>query len=242
MAKIKDPNRELAFNLWKDNPDITNREIARRLEVDEKKIATWKLRDKWKERATGISLENNKTISKKKNCSTTKKVDVIQQNKECNTKKENRKKIKEVAKALIEEGYSLKEVSEQTGIPKSTIANWSAKENLQQSQLQYLKQFRGKYQDRIEKNKLLRLETNEEALKAINHEILNWRETGRISKAAMEKLLLNEEAEQLIFGLDRIERLEQLELELKKKELEISKLKESIDNDDNDIKLEVELV
>lgn len=242
MAKIKDPNRELAFNLWKDNPDITNREIARRLEVDEKKIATWKLRDKWKERATGVSLENNKNTSKKKNCSTTKKIDTTQKNKKCNIKKENRKKIKEVAKALIEEGYSLKEVSEQTGTPKSTIANWSAKENLQQSQLQYLKQFREKYQDRIEKNKLLRLETNEEALKAINHEILNWRETGRISKAAMEKLLLNEEAEQLIFGLDRIERLEQLELELKKKELEIAKLKEIIDNEDVDTKIEVELV
>lgn len=208
MAKIKDPNRELAFNMWRENPDITNREIAKRLEVDEKKIATWKLRDKWKERVNGISLENNKTTSKKKNCSTTKNIDVVLQN-------ENRKKIKEVAKTLIEEGYSLKEVSEQTGTPKSTIANWSAKENLQQSQLQYLKQFREKYQERIEKNKIFRLETNEEALKAINYEILNWRDNGRISKAAMEKLILNEEAEQLIFGLDRIDKLEKREIENK---------------------------
>lgn len=242
MAKIKDPNRELAFNLWRENPDITNREISKRLEVDEKKIATWKLRDKWKERVNGISLENNKTTSKKKNCSTTKKVDTTQKNKKCNIKKENRKKIKEVAKALIEEGYSIRDVADKVGLPKSTVGDISSKNNLQQSQLKRLKQFREKFQDRIEKNKLLRLETNEEALNAINHEILNWRETGRISKAAMEKLLLNEETEQLIFGLDRIERLEQLELEIKKKELEIAKLKESIDSDDGDIRLEVELV
>lgn len=90
MAKVKDPNRELAFNLWRENPDITNREIAKRLEVDEKKIATWKLRDKWKERVNGISLENNKTTSKKKNCSTTKKVDTTQKNKKCNTTKQDK--------------------------------------------------------------------------------------------------------------------------------------------------------
>ena len=57
------------------------------------------------------------------------------------------------------------------------------------------------------------METNEEALAAINHEIGNWRNKGVISKAAMEKLIMNEKAEQLIFGLDRIEKLEKLEVE-----------------------------
>ena len=128
-------------------------------------------------------------------------------------KKYAHKKVKEVAKALIEEGHTLSEVSEQTGTPRSTIANWSAEEKLQQSQLEYLKQFREKYKERIEKNKILRLETNEEALAAINYEIENWRDNGKISKAAMEKLIMNEEAEQLIFGLDRIEKLEKLEVE-----------------------------
>ena len=109
MAKIKDPNRELAFNLWKDNPDITNREIARRLEVDEKKIATWKLRDKWKERVNGISLENNKTTLKKKNCSTTKNVDVIQQSKECNTTKQDKVVDKNVLDFLSETNLTEKQ-------------------------------------------------------------------------------------------------------------------------------------
>ena len=42
---------------------------------------------------------------------------------------------------------------------------------------------------------------------------MNWKENGKISKALMEKLIMNEELEQLILGLDRIERLEKLEIE-----------------------------
>ena len=161
------------------------KDIADKYEVSLNTVKSWKQRYKW--------------------CKDDKKVCTQ------NTKKYAHKKVKEVAKTLIEEGYSLKEVSEQTGTPKSTIANWSAKENLQQSQLQYLKQFREKYQERIEKNKLLRLKTNEEALKAISYEILNWKDNGSISKTAMEKLIMNEEAERKILEVDRIDRLERFE-------------------------------
>ena len=71
------------------------------------------------------------------------------------------------------------------------------------------------------------MEANEEALAAINYEIENWRDNGKISKAAMEKLIMNEEAEQLIFEVDRIVRMEKAEPdtttgdEEKKKELVI---------------------
>lgn len=176
------------------------KDIADKYEVSLNTVKSWKQRYKW--------------------CKADKKVCTQ------NTKKYAHKKVKEVAKTLIEEGYSISEVAKQTETPKGTVGRWSAEEKLQQSQLQHLKQFREKYQERIEKNKLLRLETNEEALKAISYEILNWRDSGRISKAAMEKLIMNEEAEQMIFGLDRIERSEQLELEIKKKELEIAKLED----------------
>lgn len=176
------------------------KDIADKYEVSLNTVKSWKQRYKW--------------------CKDDKKVCTQ------NTKKYAHKKVKEVAKTLIEEGYSISEVAKQTETPKGTVGRWSAEEKLQQSQLQHLKQFREKYQEKIEKNKLLRLETNEEALKAISYEILNWRDSGRISKAAMEKLIMNEEAEQMIFGLDRIERLEQLELEIKKKELEIAKLED----------------
>ncbi|MGL5856608.1 MAG: helix-turn-helix domain-containing protein [Cetobacterium sp.] len=161
------------------------KDIADKYEVSLNTVKSWKQRYKW--------------------CKDDKKVCTQ------NIKKYAHKKVKEVAKILIEEGYSLKEVSEQTGTPKSTIANWSAEEKLQQSQLQHLKQFREKYQERIEKNKLLRLKTNEEALKAISYEILNWKDNGSISKTAMEKLIMNEEAERKILEVDRIDRLERFE-------------------------------
>lgn len=161
------------------------KDIADKYEVSLNTVKSWKTRYKW--------CKDDKKVCTQK------------------PKKYAYKKVKEVAKTLIEEGYSLKEVSEQTGTPKSTIANWSAKENLQQSQLQYLKQFREKYQERIEKNKLLRLKTNEEALKAISYEILNWKDNGSISKTAMEKLIMNEEAERKILEVDRIDRLERFE-------------------------------
>ncbi|MGL5209024.1 terminase small subunit [Cetobacterium sp.] len=79
MARKRDPKRDLAFQMWKESDGkITNREIANTLDVDEKKIATWKTRDKW-------------------NCSTTKKENVVQQNKKCSTTKEKivEKEIKE---------------------------------------------------------------------------------------------------------------------------------------------------
>lgn len=163
------------------------KDIADKYEVSLNTVKSWKQRYKWCKDDKKVCTQNKKGM--------------------------HPKKIKEIAKALIEEGHSLKEVSERTGAPKSTIANWSAKEKLQQSQLEYLKQFREKYKERIEQNKLTRLEANEEALEAISYEMSQWRNSGKISKAAMEKLIMNEEAEQLIFGLDRIEKLEKLEVE-----------------------------
>lgn len=73
MARIRDPARDKAKELYLNNKDITNREIATILGVDEKKIATWKIRDNWK-------------------CSTTEKKNVVQQNKKCSTTKRKEEK------------------------------------------------------------------------------------------------------------------------------------------------------
>lgn len=83
MARERDPARDKAYEMWKEsNGKITNREIANILGVDEKKIATWKTRDKW-------------------NCSTTKKDNVVQQKKKCSTTKKEVVK-KEIDKEIIE--------------------------------------------------------------------------------------------------------------------------------------------
>lgn len=130
-----------------------------------------------------------------------------------NKKGMHTKKVKEVAKALIETGHSISEVSKQTQVPKGTIANWSAKENLQQSQLEHLKAFRDKQRERILKNKAKRLDVNEVALEAIQSEIESWGDRGGISKGAMEKLMLNEKLEQDVLELHRIDMLEKQKIE-----------------------------
>lgn len=137
-----------------------------------------------------------------------------------NKKSMHTKKVKEIAKEMIIAGASISETVEQTGIPRATVGRWSSEYNLQAKQLEFLREFRDKQRERILQNKNKRLEINEEALKAIYYEVMNWKENGKISKALMEKLIMNEELEQLILGLDRIERLEKLEIERAKNKTE----------------------
>ena len=145
-----------------------------------------------------------------------------------NKKSMHTKKVKEVAKNLVISGASISETVEQTGIPRATVGRWSSEYNLQAKQLEFLKEFRDKQRERILQNKNKRLEINEEALKAIYYEVMNWKENGKISKALMEKLIMNEELEQLILGLDRIERLEKLEIERAKNKTEKTEDKKPI--------------
>lgn len=62
MPKKRDPKRDEAFEIWKQHDgNITNREIAKQLDVPEKTISAWKSRDKW-----NVVLQKN-------DCSTTNK-------------------------------------------------------------------------------------------------------------------------------------------------------------------------
>ena len=119
------------------------------------------------------------------------------------------RKNKEIARVMIEEGATIRETADKVGLPRSTVGDISSKENLQQSQLEYLKKFREEQRKRIRVNKLKRLSLNEDALYSIEEEI----RTGKVVKATFEKLKLSEEIEQLVFELDRIEKQERLELE-----------------------------
>ena len=118
MAKIRDPARDEAKKIYINNKGITNREIANRLNVDEKKIATWKYRDNWD------------NTSKKKN--------VVQQNKDCSTT--NKKKQIAKAKAMVISGSTLEEASDKTGLKESTLRNYSAKEKWIDQQEKFMQQ------------------------------------------------------------------------------------------------------
>ncbi|MDR7237134.1 phage terminase small subunit [Neobacillus drentensis] len=68
MARARDPNRDKAHEIWiQHNGEIANREIAKILNVDEKKIAVWKQRDKWNVVQQDIEnvVQQNKPIRKK---------------------------------------------------------------------------------------------------------------------------------------------------------------------------------
>lgn len=134
------------------------------------------------------------------------------------------RKKKEIARVMIEEGHTLKEASALSGTSIDALKKISSKENLQQSQLEYLKKFREEQRERIKANKLKRLSLNEEALYSIEEEI----NAGDVEKATFEKIKLSEEIEQLIFEKNRIERLERLEIDRKK-------LKENDDKNDDKV-------
>lgn len=130
----------------------------------------------------------------------------------------DKKKRKEVAKAKIIVGHTIKEASEQTRTHISTIKKLSSKENLQQSQLEFLNSLRESKIKEIKSNKLKRLEANNDNLEVIRREI----EAGTFNKDLQVALFKNEETEQEIFELNRLERLNKFEFE---KEIYKNKLK-----------------
>jgi uncharacterized protein YjcR len=71
MPRARDPNRDKAFEIWKEHGgNITNREIAHLLSTDEKKIAVWKQRDEWnvvqqtKKEKKNVVQQKSKTTKK----------------------------------------------------------------------------------------------------------------------------------------------------------------------------------
>lgn len=126
------------------------------------------------------------------------------------TTSDNRRKKKEKARALIESGETIREVGDKLGLSKSVAGRLSSKEKLQVKQLDYLKSFREQYREEITKNKKDRLNLNNKAKEKIEY-TLNLSEN--ITKDTQKLIEMNEETEQKIFELDRIERLERFELE-----------------------------
>lgn len=205
---------ELAEKDYKNG--MKYKDIADKYGVTINTVKSWKQRYSWTkesaEKKTSVCTQNEKSMHTKKDIPS--------------------KQKKEIARVMIEEGATISEVVEQTGIPRATVGRWSSEENLQQAQLENLKKYKEKVRDKIRGNKDRRLMLNEEVLNSLEYEINNWREKGSIPKATIEKLIISEEMEQKILELDRIERLEKMELEKQKMSFEkekfiiISKLKE----------------
>lgn len=190
------------------------KEIAEKYDVSLSTVKSWKLRYKWTRdgEAQDIKTESTQERMQKKVSAYTSGQGEIKES-------APRKVKKEMARVMIEEGATITEVSEQLGIPRSTIGRWSSEEKMQVNQLECLKDFRDMFRERIRTNKLKRLALNEEALQGVEEDI----RTSNISKLTFEKIKLSEEIEQLIMELDRIEKLERLEIEKAKLDKEDDK-------------------
>ncbi|MEK4452826.1 MULTISPECIES: terminase small subunit [unclassified Paenibacillus] len=80
MPRARDPNRDRALEIWREHGgEITNRQIAEQLDIDEKKVAVWKQRDKW---SVVQQSSNNVVQQPKKNVVQQKKQKSNKQNKE----------------------------------------------------------------------------------------------------------------------------------------------------------------
>lgn len=132
-----------------------------------------------------------------------------------NTPSERRRK-KEIIKAHIESGASIREVSDKFGQPKSTIGDLSKKHNLQQRQADFLRQLAEEEKERIRSNKKKRLEVNTRILEVVAEEVESGKFKGNLSKSTVEKLKLTEEIEQSVLEKDRVDRLERFEFEKEK--------------------------
>ena len=66
MARARDPNRNRAFEIYKEhNGNIQNSEKYKILDVPEKKISGWKCKDKWNQKLNGV-LQKDTEYSKRK--------------------------------------------------------------------------------------------------------------------------------------------------------------------------------
>lgn len=128
MARIRDPARDKAFELWKEAggekaPKGILKEIAETLEKSETLIRKWKNIDEWK---SNISKSN----VTKSNGNVTNKKNLIKQ-----------------AETIVVSGGTIKEASEKVGLPVSTIGEYSRKENWIEKRINFLNSLYEKVKD-----------------------------------------------------------------------------------------------
>lgn len=67
MARVRSPNRDKAFDIYEQhNGNIANREIAKILDISEKTISGWKVKDKWNYKINGVLQKEIRSTSKVK--------------------------------------------------------------------------------------------------------------------------------------------------------------------------------
>ena len=67
MARVRSPNRDKAFEIYKlNNGEILLKDIATQLGVKDAQIRKWKSQDKWEEKLKGTLPKNKRNVINKK--------------------------------------------------------------------------------------------------------------------------------------------------------------------------------
>lgn len=103
LAKERSPNRDKAFEMYKDSKGkMLLKDIAAALDIKEGTIRAWKNRDKWDE-SIGVTLQKKNNNATKKECNVTNKKNETKQTKS-NKKKTNSRLKKEAYPQLARPG------------------------------------------------------------------------------------------------------------------------------------------
>ncbi len=198
----------------------------------------------WKKRDKDNGNDWIKGATKKKEKVAPKNTKGCTQNNKGATNKDTRKKKIAEARVMVENGASLSEAADQTGLPTSTLKNHSASGGWIDQQIANITAFQEEVAKEIMSNKRSRLKINRGFTYILNEELKEAIERGKMSKALQEKLLINQETEDLILGVDRLEKLisGKNKYLIEKEKLDIdreSKLGTKDDEDGNILTIEV---
>ena len=143
MANIRDPVRDKIKEYYETHK-ISIKKLAEHFNVSENTIKSWKNRDK-KNGNDWVQLVDVEGATK-------------------GAVADNKKKQIIKAKSMVIGGSTLEEASNQTGLNKSTLKNYSAKENWIDKQEKYMQKVYGRLQDKLGEQ---HIEEIEEAIKSL---------------------------------------------------------------------------
>ena len=129
-----------------------------------------------------------------------------------------REKTKEVAKILVEEGATIKEASEETGVNESTLYNYSAKENWIQSQKEFSQRIYSELQSEHLKEHIQRKKKALEYLDFITEKSVEKLKEDEITvDKAVSTIIASIKGQSEILGIQDIKSIIEVEeLEIKK--------------------------
>ena len=192
---------------------LSTKEIAEKYNVSVATVRKWKSRHNW----DSVTKKRDKSVTSKK--------------------------AKEVAKILVEEGATIREASEETGVKESTLYNYSSKENWMQNQKEFSQKVYRILQVKHLNEHLQRKEKALRYLDLITEMTIEKLNEDKISvDKAVVTLMTSIRGENDILGVLSPKATIDAEIILARLELEKSKTISNSEDDDSDGALKIEVI